>query len=87
MARGGPVCVDRYGAGDSCSAGIIGGFLGVQPDGSVDDTAPLGARIQNGLNLGNRMSVVVQKTVSDLGPQWSAAEYFKRVGKSREIAR
>jgi len=33
------------------------------------------------------MSVVVQKTVSDLGLQWSAVEYFKRVGKSKEIAR
>ena len=81
------VVLDRYGAGDSCSAGIIGGFLGVQPDGSIDDSAPLADRIQNGLNLGNRMSVVVQKTVSDLGPQWSAIEYFKRVGRSKEIAR
>ena len=81
------VVLDRFGAGDSCSAGIIGGFLGVQPDGSIDDSAPLENRIQNGLNLGNRMSVVVQKTVSDLGPQWSAVEYFKRVGKSKEIAR
>lgn len=81
------VVLDRYGAGDSCSAGIIGGFLGVAPDSSVDDSAPLEKRIQNGLNLGNRMSVVVQKTVSDLGPQWPAKEYFKRVGKSKEIAR
>lgn len=81
------VVLDRYGAGDSCSAGIIGGFLGVQPDGSIDDSAPLEDRIQHGLNLGNRMSVVVQKTVSDLGPQWSAVEYFKRVGQSKEIAR
>jgi 2-dehydro-3-deoxygluconokinase len=81
------IVLDRYGAGDSCSAGIIGGFLGVRPDGSIEDAAPLDVRIQNGLNLGNRMSVVVQKTVSDLGPQWSAVEYFKRVGKSKEIAR
>ena len=81
------VVLDRYGAGDSCSAGIIGGFLGVRPDGIIDDAAPLAERIQNGLNLGNRMSVVVQKTVSDLGPQWPAKEYFKRVGKSKEIAR
>lgn len=81
------VVLDRFGAGDSCSAGIIGGFLGVQPDGSTNDSAPLADRIQNGLNLGNRMSVVVQKTVSDLGPQWPAIEYFKRVGKSKEIAR
>lgn len=81
------VVLDRFGAGDSCSAGIIGGFIGVTPEGRMDDKAPLRQRIQNGLNLGNRMSVVVQKTVSDLGPQWSAQEYFKRVGKSREIAR
>ena len=81
------VVLDRYGAGDSCSAGIIGGFLGVCPDGAINDAAPLAERIQNGLNLGNRMSVVVQKTVSDLGPQWSAQDYFKRVGKSKEIAR
>ncbi len=81
------IVLDRYGAGDSCSAGIIGGFLGVQSDNSIDDSLPLETRIRNGLNLGNRMSVVVQKTVSDLGPQWPASEYFKRVGKSREIAR
>ena len=81
------IVLDRYGAGDSCSAGIIGGFLGIQPDGTMDETIPLETRIQNGLNLGNRMSVVIQKTVSDIGPQWQAQEYFKRVGKSREIAR
>ena len=81
------VILDRYGAGDSCSAGIIGGFLGVQSDGSVNDQAPLKDRLLTGLELGGRMSVVVQKTVSDLGPQWPAKEYFKRVGKSREIAR
>ena len=81
------VVLDRFGAGDSCSAGVIGGFLGIRPDGLIEDAAPLVVRIQNGLNLGNRMSVVVQKTVSDLGPQWSAADYFRRVGKSREIAR
>ena len=81
------VILDRYGAGDSCSAGIIGGFLGVQSDGSVNDRTPLKDRLLTGLELGGRMSVVVQKTVSDLGPQWPAKEYFKRVGKSREIAR
>ncbi|HBG28014.1 MAG: hypothetical protein A2Y10_17455 [Planctomycetes bacterium GWF2_41_51] len=81
------VVLDRFGAGDSCSAGIIGGFIGVNPQGNIDDKAPLNERIKNGLNLGNRMSVVVQKTVSDLGPQWSSQEYFKRVGKSREISR
>lgn len=81
------VVLDRYGAGDSCSAGIIGGFIGVRPNGDIIDEAPLGERIRNGLNLGNRMSVVVQKTVSDLGPQWTAQEYFKRVGQSREIDR
>jgi hypothetical protein len=81
------VVLDRFGAGDSCSAGIIGGFIGVTSKGDIVDDAPLSQRIRNGLNLGNRMSVVVQKTVSDLGPQWPAAEYFKRVGHSREIAR
>jgi 2-dehydro-3-deoxygluconokinase len=81
------VVLDRYGAGDSCSAGIIGGYLGVRPDGVVDPTLSIETRMQNGLNLGNRMAVVVQKTVSDLGPQWPAAEYFTRVGKSREISR
>ena len=81
------IVLDRYGAGDSCSAGIIGGFMGVQPDGSIKEGLSLETRIQTGLDLGNRMSVVAQKTVSDLGPQWSACEYFRRVGKSREIAR
>ncbi|MFI4911826.1 MAG: PfkB family carbohydrate kinase [Sedimentisphaeraceae bacterium JB056] len=81
------VVLDRFGAGDSCSAGIIGGFIGITPDGEIDDAAALEVRVKNGLNLGNRMSVVVQKTVSDLGPQWRAKEYFNRVGKSREIAR
>jgi 2-dehydro-3-deoxygluconokinase len=81
------IVLDRYGAGDSCSAGIIGGFLGIGPDSTIDETLRLQTRIQNGLNLGNRMSVVVQKTVSDLGPQWPASEYFQRVGVSREIAR
>jgi len=81
------VVLDRLGAGDSCSAGIIGGFIGVTPEGAVVDDAQLIRRVQNGLNLGNRMSVVVQKTVSDLGPQWPAKEYFNRVGQSREIVR
>lgn len=81
------VVLDRYGAGDSCSAGIIGGFIGVMPEGAIDDEVPLKQRIQNGLNLGNRMSIVAQKTVSDLGPQWSAKEYFNRVSHSREIVR
>jgi 2-dehydro-3-deoxygluconokinase len=81
------VVLDRYGAGDSCSAGIIGGYLGVCPDGTVNTLLPVESRIQNGLNLGNRMAVVAQKTVSDLGPQWPAAEYFGRVGKAREITR
>jgi 2-dehydro-3-deoxygluconokinase len=79
--------LDRYGAGDSCSAGIIGGFLGVTEKGDVIDNLTLSERVQNGLNLGNRMSVVAQKTVSDIGPHWSAEEYFRRVGKSREISR
>lgn len=81
------VVLDRFRAGDSCSAGIIGGFIGVTPEGKIDDQASLSRRIQNGLNLGNRMSVVVQKTVSDLGPQWPAEEYYKRVGTAKEIVR
>ena len=81
------IVLDRYGAGDSCSAGIIGGFLGVHQDGTIKEGIPLEQRIQTGLNLGNRMSVVVQKTVNDIGPQWSSKDYFKRVGKSREISR
>ncbi|WP_432799945.1 PfkB family carbohydrate kinase [Poriferisphaera sp. WC338] len=81
------VVLDRFGAGDSCSAGIIGGYIGVTEHGEITDTATFDERVQNGLNLGNRMSVVAQKTVSDLGPQWRAEEYFRRVGKSREIAR
>ncbi len=81
------VVLDRFGAGDSCSAGIIGGYIGITDKGVIKDDAPLDVRIKNGLNLGNRMSVVVQKTVSDLGPQWTAKEYFKRVGNAREIAR
>jgi 2-dehydro-3-deoxygluconokinase len=81
------VVLDRFGAGDSCSAGIIGGYIGVTPQGKIEAAAPIDTRIKNGLNLGNRMSVVVQKTVSDLGPQWTAKEYFKRVGSAREIAR
>jgi 2-dehydro-3-deoxygluconokinase len=81
------IVLDRYGAGDSCSAGIIGGYLGITPNGIIEKTLTLEERIQYGLNLGNRMSVVAQKTVSDIGPQWTAKEYYMRVGKSKEIAR
>lgn len=81
------VIIDRLGAGDSCSAGIIGGFIGVRMDGDISEALPLEERIRIGMNLGNRMSVVAQKTACDLGPQWPAAMYFKRVGKTREIVR
>jgi 2-dehydro-3-deoxygluconokinase len=81
------VVLDRYGAGDSFTAGLIGGYLGIIPNGSVSETSPLEERVQVGLDLGNRMSVVTQKTVSDLGPQWSAEEYFSRIGAAKEISR
>lgn len=80
------VILDRPGAGDSCSAGIVAGYLGIQRDGSLQD-APLPARIKMGLDLGNRAAIVAQKTVGDLGPAWDAAMYFNRVSESKEIAR
>jgi 2-dehydro-3-deoxygluconokinase len=81
------VVLDRPGAGDSLSAGLIGGYLGVTRDGTLDDTGDLPTRIQTGLDLGNRMAVVAQKTVGDLGPVWPATMYFNRVSGSKEIAR
>lgn len=81
------VILDRPGAGDACSAGLVAGFLGLRPDGSVVDDASLKERVQNGLNLGNRMAIVAQKTIGDLGPAWPVAMYFNRVSESREIAR
>ena len=79
--------IDRPGAGDACSAGLIGGYLGVTRDGVLDESRPLADRIQTGLDLGNRMAVVAQKTVGDLGPLWPASMYFNRVSGSKEISR
>ncbi len=81
------VIVDRPGAGDACTAGLIGGYLGVTPDGGFDESRGLADRFQIGLNLGNRMAVVAQKTVGDLGPVWPAEMYFNRVSGGKEIAR
>lgn len=81
------VILDRPGAGDACSAGLIAGTLGLRPDGTFAETAPAVERLQNGLNLGNRMAIVAQKTVGDLGPAWTVAMYFARVSESREISR
>ncbi len=81
------VILDRPGAGDACSAGLVAGYLGIQRDGSVDDGADLGLRIKMGLDLGNRTAIVAQKTIGDMGPCWNAAMYFGRVSESREIAR
>ncbi|MDP6380406.1 MAG: PfkB family carbohydrate kinase, partial [Phycisphaerae bacterium] len=79
--------LDRPGAGDACAAGVVGGFLGVTRDGVIEEARSLADRIKTGLDLGNRMSVVAQKTAGDLGPQWSAGEYFKRVSENKEISR
>ncbi len=81
------VILDRPGAGDACSAGLIGGCLGITRDGTIDEKQPLEARVQTGLDLGNRMAVVAQKTIGDLGPIWPANMYFNRVSGSKEIAR
>ena len=79
--------LDRPGAGDSCSAGVMAGFLGITKDNKIDDTRPLPDRIKLGLDLGNRICVVAQKTVGDLGPGWRAADYFTRVSEAKEIQR
>jgi 2-dehydro-3-deoxygluconokinase len=81
------VILDRPGAGDACSAGLIAGYLGLKPDGSMADGAPLKERVQHGLNLGNRMAIVAQKTVGDMGPAWPVTMYFNRVSESKEISR
>jgi hypothetical protein len=81
------VILDRPGAGDACSAGLIAGYLGIQRDGRIDDSADLALRVKMGLDLGNRTAIVAQKTIGDLGPAWDAAMYFNRVSESREIAR
>jgi len=79
--------LDRPGAGDGCSAGLIAGYLGIQPDGTLDDQRDLAARVKTGLDLGNRSAIVAQKTIGDMGPPWNAAMYFERVSQSKEIAR
>ena len=79
--------LDRPGAGDSCSAGVIAGFLGVTRDNKIDDSRPLAERLKAGLDLGNRICVVAQKTVGDLGPGWRASDYFARVSEAKEIQR
>jgi len=79
--------LDRPGAGDACSAGLIAGYLGIQHDGTFASDAPLADRVKNGLDLGNRTAIVAQKTVGDMGPTWDASMYFKRVSASREISR
>ena len=81
------IVLDRPGAGDALSAGLIGGYLGVTRDGTIDEARDLPTRMQTGLDLGNRMAVVAQKTVGDLGPVWPATMYFNRVSGSKEIAR
>ena len=81
------VILDRPGAGDACSAGLIAGYLGIQSDGTFVDGLDLPTRIKCGLDLGNRSAIVAQKTIGDLGPAWNAAMYFSRVSASKEIAR
>jgi 2-dehydro-3-deoxygluconokinase len=81
------VILDRPGAGDACSSGLIAGYLGIQRDGSVKDGGDLALRVKTGLDLGNRAAIVAQKTIGDMGPVWDAAMYFNRVSASKEIAR
>jgi len=81
------VILDRPGAGDSCSAGLIAGCLGLQKDGSIREDADLAARVKLGLDLGNRAAITAQKTVGDMGPVWDVGMYFSRVSAGKEIAR
>lgn len=81
------VILDRPGAGDSCSSGLIAGYLGLQKDGSVNDKLDLAKRVKFGLDLGNRASIAAQKTVGDMGPAWNVGMYFNRVSESKEISR
>jgi 2-dehydro-3-deoxygluconokinase len=81
------VILDRPGAGDSCSAGLIAGYLGLQKDGSLRDGLDLATRVKFGLDLGNRAAIAAQKTVGDMGPAWDVGMYFNRVSESKEIAR
>ncbi|MBI4582145.1 MAG: sugar kinase [Planctomycetes bacterium] len=81
------VILDRPGAGDSCSAGLIAGYLGLTRDGSIKDGLDLPTRVKFGLDLGNRAAIVAQKTIGDMGPAWDVGMYFDRVSASKEIAR
>jgi len=81
------VILDRPGAGDSCSAGLIAGYLGLRKDGSIDDKLDLPTRVKFGLDLGNRAAIAAQKTVGDMGPAWNVGMYFDRVSESKEISR
>ena len=79
--------LDRPGAGDACSSGLVAGYLGLQRDGTLNPKLSLADRVKNGLDLGNRAAIVAQKTIGDMGPTWDAAMYFKRVSASKEIDR
>ncbi len=81
------VILDRPGAGDACSSGLVAGYLGIQRDGSFNEKADLAARVKMGLDLGNRAAIVAQKTIGDMGPVWDVSMYFNRVSASKEIAR
>lgn len=81
------VILDRPGAGDSCSAGLIAGYLGLTRDGTVKEGLDLPTRVKFGLDLGNRAAIVAQKTVGDMGPGWNVGMYFDRVSASKEISR
>lgn len=81
------VILDRPGAGDACSSGLVAGYLGLQKDGSFSEKADLASRVKMGLDLGNRAAIVAQKTIGDMGPVWDVGMYFNRVSASKEIAR
>ncbi|HPD31264.1 MAG TPA: sugar kinase [Phycisphaerae bacterium] len=81
------VILDRPGAGDACSSGLIAGYLGIQKDGSFNRKADLASRVKLGLDLGNRAAIVAQKTIGDMGPVWDVGMYFNRVSAGKEIAR
>lgn len=81
------VILDRPGAGDACSSGLIAGYLGIQKDGSFNRKADLASRVKLGLDLGNRAAIVAQKTIGDMGPVWDVGMYFNRVSAAKEIAR
>lgn len=79
--------LDRPGAGDACSGGLVAGYLGISRDGTFKDGIALKDRVKMGLDLGNRAAIVAQKTIGDMGPCWDAPMYFNRVSASKEIAR